>query len=152
MNKNVRQRLVPQSATPQKLDVTNWDVFQAFRRAIGLKRGRPAKSFPLLDAQLIVNRSEHDGVMVSDQRDQLATSFKLQEQFENALGVDTFVDVIAERHERVVWPQINGIDQSGEGDGAAVNVAYRNGSCWHGVILSTLQVHLHGHSSPVGID
>ena len=42
--------------------------------------------------------------------------------------IDHEPEAIAQRHHRVVWLRINGIDQSGEGDGAAVNVADRDGS------------------------
>ena len=58
--------------------------------------------------------------MVPYKRDQLAASFQFQQNVDYSLGIEPFVNVVTKRNKRVIWLEINRVDQSGEGDGAAV--------------------------------
>jgi hypothetical protein len=73
--------------------------------------------------------------VIAQQRDELAAPFHLNQSIQHARAVGSTVDVVAQGNEYVHRPRTDRLDQGVQGQGAAVDVADRNGADRHRYLL-----------------
>ena len=83
----------------------------------------------------VVAGLKHRGVVIPEDRDQIAATSQIEKLVENALGIDPTVDVIAEGDDGVGWLGFDGGDQGRQGGLAAVNIADGRGCGGHAGIV-----------------